>query len=170
MQAKGNASQCRDGGGWVKALVYLSAGKITRYFNSQSDAPAPVCYHLARGLCSIDFHFQVTDRYITVTPIAANYKTGADLNPSNPFAPFWWPPAADTRGGVPFNAKLFTANIVFDGLTHQPDMTTPPPGQRHTSTTMITVFTFQSLFTVSSGALIFNGFELQDTDVCVAVF
>jgi len=161
----GDASQALAGGGCVKALLHLSSGAVKRFFSSQPDAPAPTCYRLDRGIYSIDFHFQINDRYVTVTPIAGDYKTDQGVNPGNPFAPFWWPPSS----GSVFESKFFVANIVFDGLTEPPSSDTPPPGQRQLATTMVTVMTFQPTFQKTPGGLSFQGFQLVDCDVSVAV-
>jgi hypothetical protein len=75
--AQGDAGQNRSSGGWVKAMAYIDpsypAGQQVRQcFNSQVPPGTAGCgidaYHLAAGYWSIDFAFDVSDRFISVTP------------------------------------------------------------------------------------------------------
>lgn len=158
MVANGDTCQTLGSGGWIKALVHISSGSVKRSFTSQPGLPQPTCYRLDRGVYSIDFQFQVSDRYIAVTPVAGTYSQ------INPYAPSWWPPSSPSI----FESKFFIANIVFDGLTAPPSYNTPLPGQRQPAATMITIMTFQPVFQSASSGLI-QGFQLQDCEICVAV-
>lgn len=75
MGAMGNAYQYRFYGGWVKAMAYVAGTSITRCYNSQiSDhslvaaAPCGFTSSGSGGVYTVDFGFQVSDRFITVTP------------------------------------------------------------------------------------------------------
>lgn len=100
--ATGNAQQNRSGGGWVKALVFVSAGAppyhIARCYNSTlagSAATTPPCgfslNELVFGVYTIDFGFEVDDRFWSVTaarsvndnPIIADADADAGLLGSN---------------------------------------------------------------------------------------
>ncbi len=167
IQADGNASQALGAGGWVKALVQIASGKLNRYFNSQPGLPPPDVYQLDAGLYSIDFHFDVSHRYVAVTPVTGNYEKAGESLELNPFAPTWYPPSSAST----LQTKFLVANIVFVGFTSPPSYSTPPPGVRKPETTMITVMTFQPVFiNAGGGVLVFQGFKLQDSTVCVAVF
>ncbi len=89
MYAEGNTKQVRGSGGWAKALVFETGGKIDRCYNSQQASPntTPPCgfilTKIAAGDYKIDFGFEVDDRYIVVmaqdlgVPIIATYTTSA---------------------------------------------------------------------------------------------
>jgi hypothetical protein len=84
MQAFGNASQTRAGNGFVKAMAFVDyynhpTDPIQQCFNSQlppSQATSGNCgitfSRSARGFYVLDLGFQVTDRFVSVTP-ALNY-------------------------------------------------------------------------------------------------
>jgi hypothetical protein len=72
--AVGNAFQSRDKGGWVKAMAYVSGETITSCYNSWADGttiytpPCGITISRNYALYTIDFNFQVNDRFISVTP------------------------------------------------------------------------------------------------------
>jgi hypothetical protein len=75
MYADNNTGQARDKGGWVKAMVYVEGGTITRCFNSQradGGASVPRCGfnsdYFGGGSYNVDFDFQIEDRFISLTP------------------------------------------------------------------------------------------------------
>lgn len=89
--------QARDKGGWAKALVQLdwngSNYTISRCFNSQLPATqassAPCNFAIPQywgdgGGFTIDFHFEVDDRFILITPSGENMVASncAAFNPS----------------------------------------------------------------------------------------
>lgn len=177
MTANGDASQARGRGGWVKALLYLHTPTlppvqttVKRYYNSQPGAQAPTVYRLDRGLYCIDFHFNVSDRYVVVTPVPGNYRgvgpADSGVSAENPFAPLWWPPASGSVG----QSKFHIANAVFDGYTHMPDETDGFPENRQPNTSMITIMTFEPVLVSGGGAQVVQGFQIQDCDVSVALF
>lgn len=167
IEANGDAAQARGNGGWVKALAHISSGKLVRFFSSQAGVTPPDVFRLDAGLYSIDFHFQVSDRYVVVTPIEGNYEKAGESQELNPYAPTWYPPSSAST----LQTKFLVANIVFDGFTEPPSYTTPPPGQRQPAPNMLTIMTFQPVFVNSGGGtLLFQGFKLQDSTICVAVF
>jgi hypothetical protein len=75
-----NVQQARDGGGWVKAMVFVdpftsNGTAITRCYNSQTGGDAvstPPCgfsiTHERLGEDVIDFGFQVNDRFVSASP------------------------------------------------------------------------------------------------------
>jgi len=73
MKALGTASQQRDRGGWVKALVRMSGGALSRCFNSQATTRtgAESCTGFsitgAAGNYLLTFPFNVDDRYVQAT-------------------------------------------------------------------------------------------------------
>lgn len=79
MHADGNATQARDKGGFVKAMAYIdpflpAAQYVVRCYNSQqvgnaaSSAPCGIqVFRTATGTYTIDFGFNVEDRFISVT-------------------------------------------------------------------------------------------------------
>jgi hypothetical protein len=74
MAADGNAAQARDRGGWVKAMARVSGTDITRCYNSQASGASistPPCGFTSSGFAgnyTVDFGFQVDDRFISITP------------------------------------------------------------------------------------------------------
>jgi hypothetical protein len=87
-----NVRQAPNMGGWVKAMAYVdpfAAGgiAITKCFNSQQSGNAvssPPCgisivFH-QQGLNLIDFGFQVSDRLMSVTPVATGGAVVAAIN------------------------------------------------------------------------------------------
>jgi hypothetical protein len=79
-----NVNQTRDKGGWVKALAFVdpsAAGgvAVTRCFNSQASGATintPPCgisiVSHSQGSNTLDFGFEVDDRFVTVTPSSIN--------------------------------------------------------------------------------------------------
>jgi hypothetical protein len=76
MATDGPAQQARNKGGWIKALAFVSQSqsKIVRCFNSQIAPPAattPPCGFVfqnpSSGHISLDFGFEVDDRFIQLT-------------------------------------------------------------------------------------------------------
>lgn len=76
MLADGNVRQALDKGGWVKAMAYVqSGGDVIRCFNSQlapNSVSTPPCgltvNHEATGMYSVDFGFDVSNRFFVATP------------------------------------------------------------------------------------------------------
>lgn len=74
MAADGNAIQARYSGGWVKAMARVSGTNITRCYNSQiagalaSTPPCGITSSGGAGNYTVDFGFQVNDRFISITP------------------------------------------------------------------------------------------------------
>lgn len=70
----GDVAQQLGAGGWVKAMARFGGGGITRCYTGQSQLPnrtAPCGFTLtknAAGDYSIDFKFQVNNRFVSVTP------------------------------------------------------------------------------------------------------
>jgi hypothetical protein len=82
--AQGDAGQNRSSGGWVKAMAYVNpnypAGQqVTNCFNSQV-APQQYCGITATGnavgFWTVNFGFDVSDRFISVTPTSATRGGG----------------------------------------------------------------------------------------------
>ncbi len=72
ISTNGHAKQQRQNGGWVKAMVYVSAaGAIVRCYNGVIGLGGGFCgftvSHFATGGYNINFGFQVNDRYGVVT-------------------------------------------------------------------------------------------------------
>jgi hypothetical protein len=75
MFADGNVGQTRSNGGWVKAMARVSGTTITRCYNSQVSDPStattvPCGFSSSgsSGTYTVDFGFQVNDRFVTITP------------------------------------------------------------------------------------------------------
>ncbi len=78
MQALGNTTQARTGGGYVKAMAYVATGTgdpIRQCFNSQlpaSQATSGDCgitySSTGPGAYTLDFGFRVDDRFASLTP------------------------------------------------------------------------------------------------------
>jgi hypothetical protein len=74
MEAAGHAQQLRTAGGWAKATVRVGGASISRCYNSQGASPnvtAPCGFTLtqnAPGDYTIDFGFQVSDRFYSIVP------------------------------------------------------------------------------------------------------
>jgi hypothetical protein len=94
--ADGNAFQARDKGGWVKAMAFVSGETITRCYNSQLGgvaATTPPCGITSTGSFAdytIDFGFQVDDRFITITAEWNNYTDGTGWVRSFPTSNSVW--------------------------------------------------------------------------------
>ena len=73
VHAEGNATQARDKGGFVKAMLYVNQdGTIARCYNGITDSSTGGCgftvNHFGPGDYYVDFSFQVDDRFVSVTP------------------------------------------------------------------------------------------------------
>ena len=91
-----NAAQARGMGGWVKAMAYVDSFAqggiaITRCYNSQASGATvwtPPCgisiVHNGQGLNTLDFGFQVTDRFISLTSSSAVLPSGGETQDSAP--------------------------------------------------------------------------------------
>jgi len=89
------AQQARSQGGWVKAMVYavphnLGGGGISRCFNSQlpaNIASIPPCGFTygepTPGLVTIDFGFEIDDRFLSVTPSTQDYSVAVGPQSAN---------------------------------------------------------------------------------------
>jgi hypothetical protein len=170
-RAEGSASQALSGGGWIKAMIQVAGSahpSIQRYFNSQSDMPEPTVYRLDIGLYSIDFHYDVSARYASVTAVSLPFldSTGNSTFPENPFAPFWYPPPSGNQSQVNF----VVASVVYDGLTGPPTAALGDPALRQPNKSMITVMTFQPVLQVAGGGNFVAGFQLKDATFSLAIF
>lgn len=75
--ADNDVRQNRAAAGLVKAaaLVFCSiAASITRAFNLVNTTPISIASGVASGTCTIDFGFDVTDRYVVATPASAGAR------------------------------------------------------------------------------------------------
>jgi len=114
-----NVQQSRTMGGWAKAMVYvdpftLSGTAITRCFNSQASVATvstPPCgftiTHLEQGADIIDFGFQVSDRFLSVSDFGVGGTSVCTQDPDNLCY------LGGTSGGGPTNADqalIVTAN------------------------------------------------------------
>jgi hypothetical protein len=74
LAALGNTYQSMNSGGWIKAMALVSGTSITRCYNSQlssdsvSTPPCGISSSGSGGTYTVTFGFQVSDRFITVTP------------------------------------------------------------------------------------------------------
>ena len=73
MFANGNTGQARDKGGFVKAMAYINRdGTIGRCYNGLTGSSNGNCGFAATnillGLYTVDFGFQVNDRFYSITP------------------------------------------------------------------------------------------------------
>lgn len=74
MLADGNTTQSRNKGGWVKAMARVAGTSISRCYNSLSagtGVSTPPCGFTSSGSAgtyTVDFGFQVNDRFISITP------------------------------------------------------------------------------------------------------
>ncbi len=73
LSVAGNAAQSRDKGGLVKAMLAVNAaGQIDRCYNGITGSDTGDCgfsvAHSLGGIYSINFNFQVNDRFVSVTP------------------------------------------------------------------------------------------------------
>ena len=80
VHAEGNATQSRDNGGFVKALAYIdpflpAAQYVVRSYNSQPGASITV-ERQNYGQYTIDFGFNVQDRFLSLTPQATWTQEG----------------------------------------------------------------------------------------------
>lgn len=95
MHTDGPAQQARFQGGWVKAMVYaapinLGGHGIVRCFNSQLPAglaSTPPCGFVygepTPGLVTIDFGFQISDRFMSATPSTLDYSVAIGPQSAN---------------------------------------------------------------------------------------
>ena len=92
MATDGPAQQAPNAGGWVKAMVVVypassgSGTHITRCFNSQlaaTSASVPPCGFVEgepfTGSVNVDFGFDVSQRFVSVTPLIVGF--GGDFSP-----------------------------------------------------------------------------------------
>jgi hypothetical protein len=100
--ADNNAWQARGAGGWVKAMAYVDPFApggiaISSCYNSQAFGAAtttPPCgisiVHNTQGDNTLDFGFQVSDRYVQLTAVVtpASQNAGASLVGATEFAGF----------------------------------------------------------------------------------
>lgn len=94
MATDGPAQQARSQGGWVKAMVYavpvnLGGSGIVRCFNSQlpaDQASVPPCGFVygepTTGIVTIDFGFEIDDRFLSATPSTLDYSVA--VGPQSP--------------------------------------------------------------------------------------
>jgi hypothetical protein len=75
MVADNNTWQSRSSGGWIKAMAYVSGTTIDHCYNSYllpiNTVKTPPCGFTSTGsggVYTVDFGFQVNDRFITITP------------------------------------------------------------------------------------------------------
>lgn len=90
MATDSNATQARSMGGWVKAMVYVNpfaSGAIVRCFNSQlpgSQATTVPCgmtfTYVGPGVYTIDFGFQVDDRFLQVSTVLTSTEIYSGLD------------------------------------------------------------------------------------------
>jgi len=95
MHTDGSVQQARFQGGWVKAMVYavpvnLGGHGIVRCFNSQLPAglaSTPPCGFVygepTPGLVTIDFGFQINDRFLSATPSTLDYSVAIGPQSAN---------------------------------------------------------------------------------------
>jgi hypothetical protein len=84
----GNVTQPRDKSGLVKAMVYVNqTGTILRCYNSQVSGAMPCATvdHFTNGGYTVDFGFQISDRFYSVTAqyqgcIGCNMNSGANFD------------------------------------------------------------------------------------------
>jgi hypothetical protein len=91
-----NAAQSRGMGGWAKAMAYVDPFAqggiaITRCYNSQASGATvwtPPCgisiVHNGQGLNTLDFGFQVNDRFISLTSSSALVPAGGETQDAAP--------------------------------------------------------------------------------------
>ena len=79
MVANGNVRQAPGSGGWVKAMALVSppSGSITRCYNSQqtTNPSTPSCGIFASdssGTYTVYFAFNMSDRFISITPVSGS--------------------------------------------------------------------------------------------------
>ena len=88
MVAEGNVGQSRDKGGWVKAMAFVNGdGTILRCFNSffnGAAASTPPCgfvlTYIGEGTYDINFGFQISDRFFSITPTAGGEYNAAGFD------------------------------------------------------------------------------------------
>ncbi len=92
MKAEGNATQSRNMGGWVKAMVIIdpfqpNGNVVFRCYNSQLPAPLAssgncgfTTYSPFGGWWRINFGFQIDDRFLSVTPYTGT-RSGGSFGP-----------------------------------------------------------------------------------------
>ena len=95
MTTDASVQQARDQGGWVKAMVYavpinLGGHGIVRCFNSQlppREASIPPCGFTygepTTGLVTIDFGFEIDDRFLSATASTLDYSVAVGPQSSN---------------------------------------------------------------------------------------
>jgi hypothetical protein len=89
VHAQGNATQARDKGGFVKAMLYVKDnGPILRCYNGVTGESTSGCgftvTYLGAGIYRINFGFEVSDRFVSITPHqgggnSAGYNYGANF-------------------------------------------------------------------------------------------
>jgi hypothetical protein len=89
--AHGDASQARDKGGFVKAMIFVNEdGTIARCYNGMTDVSAgncgftitrddPIRESSSRNVYRVDFGFPINDRFISVTP-QSTYRGAGSAN------------------------------------------------------------------------------------------
>ena len=88
----GDANQARDKGGLVKAMIYINQdGSIAQCYNGITDTSTGQCgftvNHFNPGSYTIDFHFKVDDRFISISPrYSEGANVGATFQVNNVFA------------------------------------------------------------------------------------
>lgn len=91
--ATGNASQSRDKGGWVKAMVLVNPdGSIARCYNGQTGASTGDC-GFSVSLADVPFYtvqfgFQVSDRFFSLSAVGDSAADSWRLYPSS--TPSWF--------------------------------------------------------------------------------
>jgi hypothetical protein len=76
VKAEGNAAQAREKGGWVKAMAYIDQASVIRCYNAITNSSSGNCgftsitYNGTTFTTTINFGFQVDDRFIVLTPVS----------------------------------------------------------------------------------------------------
>lgn len=80
--AAGNAAQNRDKNGFIKAMAYIAPnGQILRCYNSITGSTTNNCGFSVTldlpgfGWYGVDFGFQVSDRFVSITPLSSDLVT-----------------------------------------------------------------------------------------------
>ena len=106
----GNLTQARDKGGLVKAMIYVNAnGTIARCYNGITNSSTGNCgfsiSHPFTGRYSIDFGFQVNDRFVSVTA----QQTVQVINGVNIGTGYYFPATPNT-----VVVTTFITDVIFD--------------------------------------------------------